>query len=330
MIIDCHVHVAACTPGHGVMSDTLQKQIAFRFLRWKFGLEGVDERTERAFEAKLVETLKETTQIDAAVVLAFDAVYDREGQYDELKTHFHVTNDYVIELASRHPKMLFGASVHPYRKDAIGELERCVHAGAALLKWLPITQDFDPSDSRCFEFYEALAHHKLPLLSHTGGEKSLPQLNMAMADPMLLKPAIERGVTVIAAHCGTRSTYGERDFVKEFMHLAREHEHFYGDTSAINLPPRWHAYEAVMKDPVVSKKLIHGSDWPIISIPPGGQIGWGEALHLMSEANWIRRDVMIKERLGFDRAYWNRAASVLKIRVKPPPAPRDPAAAPAG
>ena len=40
-------------------------------------------------------------------------------------------------------------------------------AGAVLLKWLPIVQNFNPADERCFPFYEALAHHKLPLLSHT-------------------------------------------------------------------------------------------------------------------------------------------------------------------
>src|SRR5438874_13119055 len=107
------------------------------------------------------------------------------------KTHLYVTNDYVIELAKRHRKMLFGASVHPYRKDAIAELERCVKAGAVLLKWLPIVQNFDPSDARCIPFYEALAHYKLPLLSHTGGEKSLPNLNTAVADPRLLEPALK-------------------------------------------------------------------------------------------------------------------------------------------
>jgi predicted TIM-barrel fold metal-dependent hydrolase len=101
--------------------------------------------------------------------------------------------------------MLFGASVHPYRKDALAELERCIANGAVLLKWLPIVQDFDPSDRRCIPIYEAMAHHGLPLLSHTGGERSLPNLNKDMADPMLLMSAIERGVTGIAANCGTRS-----------------------------------------------------------------------------------------------------------------------------
>jgi uncharacterized protein len=60
--------------------------------------------------------------------------------------------------------MLFGASIHPYRKDAVAELERCVGLGAVLLKWLPVVPDFNPADQRCFPFYEALAHHRLRVL----------------------------------------------------------------------------------------------------------------------------------------------------------------------
>src|SRR3954447_20092509 len=194
MVVDCHVHVCACTPGHGKMSDKLLKSLPFRFMQWKLGMSGSSEQTERALERKLIETIDETTTLDAAVVLAFDGVFTEDGTFDDPNTHLYVTNDYVIELAARHPKILFGASVHPYRKDAVAELERCVAAGAVLLKWLPIVQDFDPSDARCFPLYEALAHHKVPLLSHTGGETSLPNRNTAVADPMLLEPALKRGV----------------------------------------------------------------------------------------------------------------------------------------
>ena len=71
-----------------------------------------------------------------------------------------------------------------------------------LLKWLPVTQNFDPADEKCFAMYEVLAHHKLPLLCHTGGEKSLPMLNARVADPGAARAGMRRGVTVIAAHCG--------------------------------------------------------------------------------------------------------------------------------
>jgi predicted TIM-barrel fold metal-dependent hydrolase len=283
-------------------------------MRWKFGLRGQDESTERALERRVVATLDETREIDAAVVLAFDAVYTADGVRDEKNTHLYVTNDYAIELARRHRKMLFGASVHPYRKDAVAEIERCVAAGAVLMKWLPITQGFDPADERCAPFYEALADHKLPLLSHTGGEQSLPQLRKDVADPMLLAAALKRGVTVIAAHCGTRSTFRERDYLPEFMRLARENEHFYGDTSALNLPPRWHAYGPMLADHAVREKLVHGSDWPILPLPPIKPLGWGQAWELLSDDNWLRRDVSIKRRLGFDDAYWRRAGEVLRVR----------------
>src|ERR1700677_4880994 len=169
MVIDCHVHAAAMLPGHGITSQRQRSTLPFRFMRWRLRFARNDEAMERQGERKLAETVEQTKETDAAVVLAFDGVYDERGELDVNKTHLFVTNDYVMELCGRHRKMLFGASVNPLRKGAIAELERCVGVGAALVKWLPIVQGFNPADSRCFEFYEALAHHKLPLLSHTGG-----------------------------------------------------------------------------------------------------------------------------------------------------------------
>ena len=323
MIIDVHVHICAAAPGHGSMSRKLLDSIPFRFMRWRLGLPEHHADTEKDLEEKLRQTIDETPKLDAAVILAFDAVHDDEGRLDPANTHLYVTNDYAIELAGRYPKMLFGASVHPYRKDAVEELERCVKAGAVLLKWLPIVQDFNPADPRCIPFYEALAHHKLPLLSHTGGEKSLPNMDETVADPVLLVPALERGVTVIAAHCGTRSVPTEEDFVPQFVRMAHEYEHFYGDTSALNLPTRWYAWDTVLKDRVVRDKLVHGSDWPIIALPPLMHVRLWQSLRLMREKNWVRRDVLIKEQLfGPDDPYWRRAAKILRLNSSAATPPR--------
>jgi predicted TIM-barrel fold metal-dependent hydrolase len=312
MRIDCHVHVCADTPDHGRVSPRLRRSINFLFMRWHLSLPWDNgEVIERAVEAKLVETLRQTEGLDAVVALAFDAVHDADGVLDEARTHLHVTNDYVAELAKRYAGVLFGASVHPYRKDALAELERCVARGAVLLKWLPITQAMNPADERCLPFYDALAHHKLPLLCHTGGENALPNLDKSTADPMLLVPALKRGVTVIAAHCGTRAAPWETDYLPAFLRLAREYEHFYGDTSALNLPTRSYAFEPILNDPVVRSKLIHGSDWPILAIPPR-RLGRAGRREMWAEKNWMRRDVLIKQRLGFDEEYWQRAARVLR------------------
>jgi predicted TIM-barrel fold metal-dependent hydrolase len=315
MLIDCHVHVSALLPEHGLMSQQILKSFPFRFMQSRLGIhhvEGQDALTEQAITLRLFTLLDETTELDAAAVLAFDAVYTADGDYDAPRTHLYVKNDFVINLAKKHPKVLFGASVHPYRKDAIAELERCIAAGAVLLKWLPLTQDINPADPRCIPFYECLAHHKLPLLSHTGGEKTLPNINPDVASPALLTEALKRGVTVIAAHCGTRSALFETDYVELFARMSKEHEHLYGDTSALNLPTRSAAYNTLLSDPAVMAKVIHGSDWPVIPVPPL-RLGMGSVAEMFHEPNWLRRDIEIKKRLGFNQEYWQRGAKVLRL-----------------
>jgi predicted TIM-barrel fold metal-dependent hydrolase len=247
------------------------------------------------------------------VVLAFDRPYTADGRPDEANTHLYVTNDYAAELARDHPKLLFGASVHPYRPDAVAELDRCAAAGAVLVKWLPLVQNIDPADPRCLPFYDALARHRIPLLSHTGGELSLPYLNRDVPSPELLVPALDRGVTVIAAHCGTRATFTETDYLPTFMRLAREYENLYGDTSALCLPTRSYAFGPLLKDEAVRRKLVHGSDWPIVAMPPLRVGPWRAVRLLAGEGNWMRRDVRIKQALGFDDAYWHRAATLLRL-----------------
>ena len=51
MIVDCHVHVCATTPGHGKVSRKLADSLLFRFMRWRLGLPGgYGEELERAIK----------------------------------------------------------------------------------------------------------------------------------------------------------------------------------------------------------------------------------------------------------------------------------------
>jgi len=320
MIVDCHVHAVAAIPGHGITSRRLRRRPSVFLLRLALGISlfGDDAKLEQEMESKLARTIAEAPELDAAVVLAFDAVYTDDGRLDEANTHLYVANDYAAALCKKYRKMLFGASIHPYRKDAVAELERCIAAGAVLVKWLPLVQKFNPADERCLPFYEALAHHRIPLLSHTGGEISLPILTKHYRDPELLVPALQRGVTVIAAHCGTRAHLFEKDYLHSFIRLAREYEHLYGDTSSLCVPTRSYALRPLLDDPFVRQKLVHGSDWPIVSIPPA-RIGMWKSLRMVAtEHNWIRRDILAKRALGFDDAYFHRVETLLrKARVSP-------------
>jgi predicted TIM-barrel fold metal-dependent hydrolase len=311
MILDVHTHLCALSRG-GTTSERLLNSLGFRFMRWRLGINDDRNTWQDQLEQRFVD-LVTGSGLDAAVVLAFDAVYDRDGNRDDANTHLYVENQYVAGLARQHRQILFGASVHPYRKDAVPELQRCIADGAVLMKWLPLTQNFDPSDRRCFPLYEIMAHYGLPLLSHTGGEKTLFELDKNVKSPAKLLPAIERGVTVIAAHCGTRSIWGEEDYLDTFCRMARDYKHFYGDTAALTLPMRSYAIRKLLDDERVRNKLVHGSDWPVMSLPPVWQTGVGPAIRTMRESNWMKRDIKIKRQLGFDEAYWHRAGKLLRM-----------------
>jgi predicted TIM-barrel fold metal-dependent hydrolase len=309
MLIDVHVHVCALAGG-GHLSEKRISSVTFRFMRRQLGISGPRPTWQDQLERVLAQTI--SGALDAAVVLAFDAVYDRDGTRRDDLTDMLVENDYVAALSRHFPQMLFGASVHPYRKDAVAELERCINAGAVLVKWLPLTQQMDPADEQCIPLYEAMAHYNIPLLCHTGGEKTLKVLDKSVRDPRKLALPLQRGVKVIAAHCATRSIWGEHGYLDEFCAMARDHEHLYGDTAAITLPNRSYCLDRILGDDAVRRKLVHGSDWPVISAPTLG-IGWRNFWAAWREGNWMKRDVMVKRALGFDEAYFTRAASILRM-----------------
>ena len=151
VILDCHVHAAALLPGDGQISARARSGYAFRIMRRQLGVPpNADDRAiQELLERALIAAVEGTPELDAVVLLAFDRVYTKEGSADDPVTHLYVSNDYVAKLAGsgaaaasagKGRRMRFGASIHPYRRDAVAELERCVQAGAVLCKWLPITQ----------------------------------------------------------------------------------------------------------------------------------------------------------------------------------------------
>ena len=64
---------------------------------------------------------------------------------------------------------------------------------------------------------------------------------------------------------------------------------------------------SLLNEPVLRDKLIHGSDWPILSLPPAQLLGLRATLQTMREPNWMRRDVLIKQCLGLGDEYWQCA-----------------------
>jgi uncharacterized protein len=223
--IDMHVHMVA--NGLGGSGGWLRLKGWHRFLAGfmlrQLGMpaSALDGDLEKIYGEFLLKLVRESS-LDAVVLLAHERVHDPDGApRDDLGSMF-VPNDVVLDLAERNPEFLAGVSIHPARRDAIDELERCLTRGAVLMKCLPNCQNIDPSDRRYISFWKKMAEARLPLLAHTGGEHTVPVINKKFADPKLLRTPLECGVTVIAAHCGTSSGAFDRDYFDDWVAMLNE------------------------------------------------------------------------------------------------------------
>lgn len=113
------------------------RRIAGEFMLAKTGMKVglAAEDFDSLFGSYVANMVKESS-LSHAVILAHEEVYHEDGGKMEFGT-FHVSNQHVLELARQHPELLPAVSIHPARKDACQELERCLEGGAAMVKILP-------------------------------------------------------------------------------------------------------------------------------------------------------------------------------------------------
>lgn len=269
---------------------------------------------DRLFVERLLEQVR-ASSLGAVVILAQDDVHDDRGRVMKDVGSFFVPNDYVLGLARKHPEFLPAVSIHPARPDALEELNRCLDAGAVMMKCLPNCQNINCSDRRFMKFWERMAEAKLPLLAHTGGEHTLPVVRPEFADPRILKLPLECGVTVIAAHSGTKSGLFDPDYFAVFTEMIRRFPNLYGDTSAFNVPMRGRHVLECLREPLVSR-LVHGSDYPVPVNGhfawAGGFVSWREFRRCQKLPNVLERDYLLKRAMGFPPEHFTRIASLLR------------------
>jgi hypothetical protein len=97
--------------------------------------------------------------------------------------------------------------------------------------------------------------------------------------------------------------------------MAREHENFYGDSSALNLPTRSYAWKTLLSDERLMAKVVHGSDWPILPLPHW-RVGPAQMWKLIWDRNWIRRDIGIKRAMGVPEEHFTRGAKLLRLTAE--------------
>jgi len=269
---------------------------------------------DRLYVERLLALVR-TSSLGAAVILAQDLVRDEQGRPIEDAGSFYVPNDYVLKLARENPEFLPAVSIHPARPDALEELERCLAAGAVMMKCLPNCQNINCNDRRFTKFWERMAEAKLPLLAHTGGEHTLPVMRAEYADPRTLTLPLECGVTVIAAHCGTKSGLFDPEYFHIFAEMTRKFAHLYGDTSAFNVPIRGRHIPECLRDPL-RERMVHGSDFPV---PVHGHfawlrgcIDWKNFRRCERLPNVLERDYQLKLAMGFSAESFTRIVTLLR------------------
>ena len=303
-IIDCHVHLAAIGDGENgcYISPRMLRSPIFKFLMWKQGLNpSTPSLANQRYINNLLQELHESQYIGKVVLLGMDGVYDHQGKLDQEATGFLVSNEYVLEMAKAYPDhFLAGVSINPQRRDALEELHRCVDEGAVLLKVLPNSQRFDPSNHQYKNFYRAMAQHHLPLLSHVGYEFSLGAKDQSLGDVYRLRTPLDEGVTVIAAHACSFGLVLYEKFHPIFLDLVKRYPNFYADISALTLPNRVKTLFLLRKHPEVHSRLLFGTDYPlpVTLFPIWGRVGAGDLFKITRTTNRFDRQYLICKTLG--------------------------------
>ena len=325
--LDVHVHALGIgTGGTGCwMSEPMRSGLVARVLLWNLRLSPGQPDLDQAYMRYLLQRIRGSGFLKQVVLVAHDFTHTERGERDQARTPFYTPNSYVARLAHTHGEFLFGASIHPSRRDALDALERAAADGAVLVKWIPNVQAIKLDDPRCRPFYRALAHHRIPLLTHVGDELALPVAGQDYGDPRTLVAPLEEGVTVIAAHVGTLGTRAGRANVDWVTDLFPAWPNLYADTSGLALVTRWRSLWRLAERRDLHSWLVHGSDFPL---PPSatvlaGRVSVRRWWNAWRPENPLRRDFEIKQALGYPSAMYTRAYELLGPRLarsdQPPP-----------
>lgn len=266
---DCWVNPRMLSPWH------VRDHVRLLFYMSAGGVRDADAADE-SFVAGLFSLARAEPLPGRRLLLAFDHRYAEDGELDLEGSEFYVPNAYVYEAARSAPEIFEAcASIHPYRVDAIEELELWAQRGVRFVKWLPNAMGIDPADPRCDAFYRRMRELDVTLLSHTGEEQAVDaEGDQELGNPLRLRRALDAGVRVFAAHCGSlgssRDLDGDgarRSNFDLFLRLMDEPRYeglLYGEISTVTQVNRFAGVlDRLLERTDLHARLVNGSDWPL-------------------------------------------------------------------
>ncbi|MDO8806481.1 MAG: amidohydrolase family protein [Elusimicrobiota bacterium] len=316
-----HCHVAGIGAGGSgcFVSAKLRGNWRFGTYLRSFGVSEAElsEKGDMLMADRISETAGKSRFVSKVVLLAMDGVVDGKGELDASRTELFVPNEFVAAAAARHANLLFGASVNPYRKDALERLAWAKKHGAVLVKWLPSIMDIDPSDKKLTPFYRKLVELRLPLLTHAGQERSFPGTRDELCDPDRLNLPLSLGVTVIAAHIASTGKYGGERSTDRLVRLMLKYPNLYSDISSLTQINKFGYLKEALTRPEFSGRLLYGSDFPLINtllVSPwyyGLTLKPWRLLSVLRAGNVWDRDVLLKQELGTPAEIFRRSGEFI-------------------
>jgi predicted TIM-barrel fold metal-dependent hydrolase len=288
-LVDYHVHlIGTNTPSTGnfihpdfaLWHHPMLHVISFGF-EAAFGVENMENADQEALN-HLIHLIDNMPMRGKFCLLAFDYYHNEKGIRDLSKSKLHVSNEYIYQVASERKDIFIPSmSIHPYREDAVEELEKWAQKGVKIIKWLPNVMGINPMDSRCIKYYHKMRDLDLILLTHVGDEWAVPfSSNQEFGNPLLYRYALDQNVKIIMAHCATLGKGDDRDYIGEkrsnfelFLRMMEDPNYqniLYGDISAVTQFNRVSHLASLIElsqpGELLFKRLVNGSDYPLPSM----------------------------------------------------------------
>ncbi len=323
-IIDMHVHTAGLGYGNSgcFISEEMKSGYKFDYYLNAFGVtrKEIEEKGDQLIIQRISEIAEDAEKISGVIVLAMDGVVDQKGELDRQKTQVYIPNDFVAEQVDLYPSLYFGASINPYRKDALERLEKVKQQGAKLIKWIPNIQHIDPADKRLILFYEKMKALDLPLLSHTGQERSFHSAIDEYGDPKRLELPLSLGVTVIAGHIATTGDIDKQSNYQRILPMFSQYPNLYADLSSLTQINKPGYLNKALNEPRLKGRVIYGSDFPLVNMVLVSP--WYFPLNLTIKQmydianieNPLDRDILLKQALGVPTLMFSGNAKLFDIQ----------------
>lgn len=286
-VIDLHTHLVGIgTSGKGTyihpgMLSIMSPTRYFKFLVYKNAAGIINQKNaDSEYLQRLNFLIKQLPYKAKFALMAFDKHYKKDGSVDENHTEFYVENEYMYSVYQQNPQHFIPViSVHPYRKDAVEQLNFWSSKGVRFIKWLPNAMGIDPANQAIKDYYQQVKKNDMVIITHTGHEAAVEaESYQALGNPLLFRFPLDLGVKIVMAHCATSGSYEDLDnpgteqksafdLFLRLMNESRYNGQLYGELSAVTQFNRFPGHLArLIEKKELHSRLINGSDYPLPAI----------------------------------------------------------------